>query len=121
MKWGVIGASTIASEWMIDAIRARGGAIEVLCSGSGEHAREFALKHHIPEVVTRPEDFESFSLDAVYVSSINHLHLKQVEICALLGLHVLCEKPLTLDLNEAQSMLQICRATAKRSSIARRA
>lgn len=108
MKWGLIGASTIASEWMIDAIRAQGGSVDVLSSGSGDYAHRFAEKHDIPSVVNDPSRFGSFELDAVYVSSINHLHLNHVEICASMGLHILCEKPLTLDLLEAQSMLEIC-------------
>ncbi|MDB2412780.1 Gfo/Idh/MocA family oxidoreductase [Litoricolaceae bacterium] len=108
MKWGIVGASTIASEWMIDAIRGQGGSVDVLSSGSGEYAHKFAEKHGIPSVVNDPNRFSSFELDAVYVSSINHLHLDHVAICASMGLHILCEKPLTLDLVEAQSMLEIC-------------
>jgi len=42
MRWGLVGASTIAAEWMIDAIRANGGEIIGVQSGSAEHGADYA-------------------------------------------------------------------------------
>ena len=37
-KWGVIGASTIAREWVIGAIRATGGEVVSVMSSNPERA-----------------------------------------------------------------------------------
>jgi scyllo-inositol 2-dehydrogenase (NAD+) len=43
---------------------------------------------------------ESESLDAVIISSSTSAHVKNVERCAAAGLHILCEKPLGLTLED---------------------
>ena len=108
MKWGLIGASTIAAEWMIDAIRANGGDIRGVQSGSAEHGKAYAEKHAIPESFTSVDALLDLGLDAVYISSVNDKHKAQLEAAAARGCHIYCEKPLTLTLGDAISMLQTC-------------
>ena len=47
-RWGLIGASTIAHEWVIDAIRAVGGEIVSVMSTSAERGAKYAADHNIP-------------------------------------------------------------------------
>jgi hypothetical protein len=45
VRWALIGASTIADEWMVDALRSQpDGEIATVVSGNAERAREFAEK-----------------------------------------------------------------------------
>lgn len=112
IRWALVGASTIADEWMINAIRSQpDGSIEAVVSGSAERAREFANKHAIPrsstdlnEILADPE------IDAVYISSTNEKHLPQVLAAATAGKHVLCEKPLALSEDDARQMIEACAA-----------
>lgn len=46
-------------------------------------------------------------LEFVDVCTPPHLHFELVSMAARLGLHVLCEKPLVLDLSQAEQLLQI--------------
>ena len=47
-RWGLIGASTIAHEWVIDAIRANGGEIVSVMSTNAERGKKYAADHDIP-------------------------------------------------------------------------
>ena len=48
MRWGLIGASTIAEQHMIAAIRATGGEVAAVVSTSSARAQDYAIKHSIP-------------------------------------------------------------------------
>jgi 1,5-anhydro-D-fructose reductase (1,5-anhydro-D-mannitol-forming) len=48
-------------------------------------------------------------VQVVYISTTNELHHKQVLAAAAAGKHVLCEKPLALDLGDAVAMVLACR------------
>jgi 1,5-anhydro-D-fructose reductase (1,5-anhydro-D-mannitol-forming) len=110
IRWALIGASTIADEWMVNAIRSQpDGEIATVVSGSAERAREFAEKHAIP---SHSADLDAVladpSITAVYISSTNEKHLPQVLAAAKAGKHVLCEKPLALAEEEAAQMIEAC-------------
>ncbi|SAL04634.1 oxidoreductase [Caballeronia calidae] len=110
IRWALIGASTIAEEWMINAIRSQpDGSIEAVVSGDLARARQFADKQGIPtasadlkQVLSDPK------IDAVYISSTNEKHLQQVLEAASAGKHVLCEKPLAMSIDDARAMIEMC-------------
>ncbi|MDP4993668.1 MAG: gfo/Idh/MocA family oxidoreductase, partial [Burkholderiaceae bacterium] len=51
MKWALVGASTIADQWMVNAIRAAGDDIVAIVSGDLTRAQSFATKHAIPHAL----------------------------------------------------------------------
>jgi len=108
-RWAILGASDIAATRVIPAIRAHGGKISVVQSGSSDWAGEYANRHAIAESVTSVEDAVGRDdVDAVYVSSHNHKHRDQVIAAARAGKHVLAEKPLALTLEDARAMVNAC-------------
>jgi 1,5-anhydro-D-fructose reductase (1,5-anhydro-D-mannitol-forming) len=110
-RWGLIGASTIAHEWVIDAIRASGGEIVCVMSTNDERGRKYAADHNIPRSVTVLDALvDDPDVDAVYISTTNELHKDQVLAAARAGKHVLCEKPLATSLADARAMVEACRA-----------
>jgi len=111
VRWGFIGASTIAHEHMVNAVRLAGHEVVAIASGSRERATHFAAEHGIAfasdsvdALLARPD------VEAVYISSTNDRHCAQVLAAAAAGKHVLCEKPLALDVPDAQRMVEACRA-----------
>ncbi|MFP3568067.1 Gfo/Idh/MocA family protein [Paraburkholderia sp. SIMBA_030] len=110
IRWALIGASTIADEWMVNAIRSQpDGKIQAVVSGSAGRAREFADKHRISRASTRLDEIlADRDIDAVYISSTNEKHLPQVLAAAAAGKHVLCEKPLALSEADARQMIEAC-------------
>lgn len=107
MRWALIGASTIASNYMIAAMRAQpGGKIAAVCSGSVARAKEFAAEHEIPLAFDDlPQMLQQDGIDAVYISSTNEKHHAQALAAIAAGKHVLCEKPLAMTLDEAEEMV----------------
>ncbi|MGF6598555.1 1,5-anhydro-D-fructose reductase (1,5-anhydro-D-mannitol-forming) [Paraburkholderia sp. GAS448] len=112
IRWALVGASTIADEWMVNAIRTQpDGTIEAVVSGSAERAREFADKHGIARLSTNLDEIlADRDIVAVYISSTNEKHLPQVLAAAAAGKHVLCEKPLALSETDASQMIEACAA-----------
>lgn len=107
MNWGLIGASTIASQFMIDAIRAQNGhhVLSVL-SSSDKRGREYAGKHQIPHSFSDLSDFLAGpEIDAVYISTTNEKHKDQALAAIAAGKHVLCEKPLAMSVEDATEMV----------------
>jgi len=109
LRWGLIGASTIAAEHMIGAMRANGGEVVAVMSTNASRGQEYARKQGITRATTAlAELVESPEIDAVYISTTNELHRDQVFAAAAAGKHVLCEKPLALNLADARAMVAEC-------------
>lgn len=105
MRWGLIGASTIAAEHMIGAIRASGGHIATVMSSNADRAASYAAQHGIDVGVT---DLNAAmdGVDAVYISTTNEKHLPQAMAAIAAGKHVLCEKPLAMSVTDAVTMVK---------------
>lgn len=105
VRWAIIGASTIAKEWVIGAIRAEGGEVVSVMSSNAGRGRDYAAANGISASTT---DLSALlaepGIDAVYISTTNELHRDQAIAAARAGKHVLCEKPLALSTDDARAM-----------------
>ncbi|QKC81888.1 Gfo/Idh/MocA family oxidoreductase [Mesorhizobium sp. NZP2077] len=111
VKWGLIGASTIARQFMINAIRAQeDGEIAAVMSSNPERAKAYAGENGIPLAVSTLDALLNADIDAVYISTTNELHLEQALAAIEAGKHVLCEKPLALTSADARKMVAAARA-----------
>ncbi|MGV8939433.1 MAG: Gfo/Idh/MocA family protein [Allorhizobium sp.] len=107
VRWGLIGASTIAREWVIGAIRANGGEVVSVMSTDVRRGEIYAGENGIPRSVTDLDELlGDDGIDAVYISTTNELHRNQAIAAAKAGKHVLCEKPLALTLADAHAMVK---------------
>ncbi len=108
--WGLIGASTIASEWMIGAINAqKGNRCVGVFSSNPQRGRDYAAKNGMAK---HYENLDALLADeevrAVYISTTNELHKEQCLRAAAAGKHVLCEKPLAMSVADATDMVRAC-------------
>lgn len=110
LGWGLIGASTIAKEWMIDAINAQSDSHVVgVMSRSQERAEHYASENNIPNAYDNLDDLLSHpDIDVVYISTTNDRHFDETLVAAQAGKHILCEKPLALTLEDAKTMKRAC-------------
>src|SRR3981081_4434761 len=108
IRWGLIGASTIAKEWVIDAIRASGGEVVSVMSTNAVRGTAYAAENKIAKSVTSLDALVGdANVDAVYISTPNELHRDQAVAAARAGKHILCEKPLAMSLANAQAMVKV--------------
>src|SRR2546421_11560927 len=110
LGWGLVGASTIAHEWVIDAIRAvPDNEVVAVFSTDPERGARYASGHRIPSAYTSLSALlRDPQVGAVYVSTTNEMHRAQTVEAAAAGKHVLCEKPLALSVAEAREMIDAC-------------
>lgn len=111
LKWGLIGASTIARQFMVNAIRVQAdGKIAAVMSSSPERGQAYAVENNIAVAVSTLDELLAEDIDAVYISTTNELHLEQALAAIKAGKHVLCEKPLALTSADARTMVAAARA-----------
>ena len=110
IRWGLVGATTIAKEWMIGAIREAGGTVVSVHSTDAARGQAYAAANGIAESTTDLDALLGSGIDAVYIATTNDLHKPQTLAAARAGKHVLCEKPLALTLADARQMVEACRA-----------
>ena len=80
-----------------------------------ERARAFAKKHKIPQTFTDLDDAITRSgCDVVDICLPNFLHHRAVLAAARAGKHVIIEKPLAMNLAEADEMIAACKAAKRK-------
>jgi 1,5-anhydro-D-fructose reductase (1,5-anhydro-D-mannitol-forming) len=108
VNWAFVGASTIAGQYLVGAVRAQSGDdVTWVVSGSTDRARSFAKTHKIAHSGTDlTAALADPAVDAVYISSTNEKHHAQAMAAIAAGKHVLCEKPLATTIADAQAMVK---------------
>lgn len=110
MRWGMMGTGRIAVA-MLGAIRAEGGEVVAVSSGSLDRATAFAGEHGIAVAHGAHHDLLGEDLDVVYVATTNDRHHADALACARIGVPVLVEKPFTLDRTEADDVVAAAEAS----------
>lgn len=73
-------------------------------------AQEFADQHAAARAYGNYEDLIADSeVDAIYVATLHPFHLEWIAHAVRAGKHVLCEKPLTMNLREAKQAQQLAK------------
>ncbi|HEY5691066.1 MAG TPA: Gfo/Idh/MocA family oxidoreductase [Cyclobacteriaceae bacterium] len=107
---GLIGSQFISSIHA-DAFKSVPEAeIWAVMSPTAGHAKAFAEKHHIPNHFTDLDEMLSMKeIDMVVIGVPNHLHCEITQKAAKAGKHIVVEKPLCMNLNEADIMIDACK------------
>jgi predicted dehydrogenase len=107
LRWGILSTAKIGTEKVIPAIqKAANCEVVAIASRSEEAAKNAAGLLGIPKAYGSYEALLSDpDIDAIYNPLPNHLHVPWTIKALEAGKHVLCEKPLALDAEEAASLL----------------
>jgi len=110
VRVGLVGSQFISSIHA-EAFRSVPAAeLLAVASPSEGHARDFSARHGIPHWLTDYRKMlEIDELDLVVIGAPNHLHCEITQNAAAAGKHVVCEKPLAMNLAEADRMIEACR------------
>jgi predicted dehydrogenase len=111
VKWGVCGSGGIARRRTIP----EGIVPAVNAELTGVHDVQKDLVHAVAAEFGATAfldygDLLASSCDVIYVATPVHLHREHVVRAAEAGKHVLCEKPLGLDVSDGEHMVEACRS-----------
>jgi len=109
LRWGVLSTANIALKKVIPGMqRGKYSCVTAIASRSLIKAREAASSLGIPAAYGSYEELLADpNIDAVYNPLPNQLHVPWTIKSAEAGKHVLCEKPLSLTVAEAQTLLAV--------------
>lgn len=113
VRIGMIGSGAIARFIHLPGFqRCPDAQVVITCDASADVAQGAARAFDVPEHTTDYQEvLASDEIDAVVVATPNHLHCP-ISVEALeAGKHVLCEKPLGLDAEQAEQMVRTARAS----------
>src|SRR5215813_13381637 len=120
VRWGLIGCGDIARK-RVATLLANLPQSELVAVSRAQadlaesFAKEFGAKKWYADWRDLIADVE---IDAVYVATPVNLHANQTIAAAAAGKHVLCEKPMALNVGECDRMLAACRAHQVKLGIA---
>lgn len=110
VRWGVMGCGGIASMFMSSMVAAEGGSVLACASRDSLRAAQFASEH---DINTAYGDYSALlsnpDIDAVYVATTHNAHYENVLACLHAGKHVLCEKPITVNAQQAARLYALAR------------
>jgi predicted dehydrogenase len=107
ISWGVLSTAKIGVVKVIPAMQ-KGNYTEItaIASRSLEKAQQAAKALGIPRAYGSYEELlQDKKIDAVYIPLPNQLHVPWTRKALQAGKHVLCEKPIAMNLQEAEHLL----------------
>ena len=112
VKWGIIGTANIARWGMIPGMKqADNCELYAIAGRSLEKAESYKQNYGFTKAYgSYDELLDDPEVQAVYVPLPNDIHVKWVTEALKKGKHVLCEKPLALNAEEAQLMYDTAKA-----------
>jgi predicted dehydrogenase len=108
VRWGVLGVANIATQKVIPGMQ-KSSRAEVVAIASRDLGRAQAAAKKL-NLATAYGSYEELladpKIDAVYNPLPNHLHVPWSIKAAEAGKHVLCEKPIALNVHETWNLIQ---------------
>ncbi|MFX0021105.1 MAG: Gfo/Idh/MocA family protein [Candidatus Hermodarchaeota archaeon] len=110
IKWGILGCGKIAykfAEGLKVLPEAKLEAVASKTEGKAETlGRMFGVKNiynNYEELVNNP------AVDVIYIATTHNFHYQNALLCLTHGKSVLCEKPITLNANQAEDLIKTAR------------
>src|SRR3954467_9742182 len=110
VRYAIVGLGHIAQVAVLPAFaHAENSELAALVSSDSEKLEKLGRKYKIKNRFSYEQYdqcLQSGLVDAVYIALPNHLHREYAERAARAGVHVLCEKPMTVTEEDCRSMIQ---------------
>jgi predicted dehydrogenase len=107
IKWGILGCGKIAEMFVRSMSAVADGEIITCAARQLSRAEQFANEHAIQHCSDSYEQLAKHpEIDAVYIATTHNAHYENVILCLQAGKHVLCEKPITVNADQANKLYQ---------------
>lgn len=113
IKWGIVGPGNIANKFAMSVKNVECAELWAVASRSEERGRAFADKYDVPNLFTSYEALATSEVDAVYIATPHPFHKPCAEIFLNAKKHVLCEKPVCVNADEAK----VLKALAEKNGV----
>ena len=114
LKWGILGTGKIAKRFMQAVFYVPEAQVVAVGSREQHTADQFGAQYGVPKrygsydaLISDPE------VEIVYVATPHTLHAENTLAALQAGKHVLCEKPFTINAQQAERVIQAARASCK--------
>lgn len=110
VRWGIIGLGYMAECFSSAIDGNKDGIVVAVASRSIEKAKKFALKHGKCQAYGSYEAMlhdSNLELDVVYIATPTKYHYEHIKLCLEAGKNVLCEKPITSNVQELEELYQL--------------
>jgi predicted dehydrogenase len=112
IRWGILGTGHIAKRFHASLQAEKDSSLIAVASRTLARAQEFQASFPVEKSHgTYDALLEDESIEAVYLALPNHLHSEWVLKAIQHGKHVLCEKPITANAQEAEALFDAARSS----------
>lgn len=110
IRWGIFGTGFIAGEFAKGLRATSQGQLYAIASRNPANAQAFAQIFQVPQAYDSYEQLvKDPEIDVVYIATPNQTHKQLCILCLEAGKPVLCEKPFTLNAQEAREVFEVAR------------
>lgn len=103
MKWGILACGGIANAFAKAVLETESSVLHAVAARDADRSAAFAEKYDAAKAYGSYEDLLADpEVDAVYIATLHPFHLEWMIRAFQAGKHVLCEKPITMNLREAK-------------------
>ena len=110
INWGVLGCGHIAQTFMAGIADVKNAHVIACAASDATRAADFAstfnIQAHYASYIAM---LQQRNIHAVYIATTHNFHFEHIMLCLAHGKHVLCEKPLTLNAQQAQKAYDLAR------------
>ena len=107
MKLGIIGVGMIVSSFLPEILQVEGIQVTSLYARRIEAARALCQQYNIPLATDNIDTLFSSGIDTVYVAVSNIAHYVFCKAALEKGLHVIVEKPITANADQAMELKKL--------------
>src|ERR1700722_10084893 len=105
VRFGVIGLGSIGSRHLGYLNSLSGATLAAVCAYHAPLAQKLGQEHSVPASDSYEQLLQSGSIDAVIIATPHFQHPAIAMAAFAAGVHVLCEKPLAVSVQQARSVI----------------
>lgn len=112
IRWGMIGCGDVTEVKSGPGFqKAEHSSLVAVMRRNGDLARDYALRHHVPRWYDNADALiRDAEVDAVYIATPPSSHKQYTSMSAAAGKPVYVEKPMALNFEECEEMIEACRS-----------
>lgn len=110
IRWGILSTGNIAHSFATGLQSAKDAELVAVGSRHQDNADKFAQEFDIPHAHGSYEALVNDSdVDVIYIGTPHVFHAENTLLCLNAGKHVLCEKPFTVNANQAEECFRVAK------------